>query len=328
MPWGRSVGESYQVKCQKLKDAQQRLAALTDDIQGITKQQGGAESKDQPRLKRELDDKYQEMDDVAKQIDDLNAELAVGDESPVVQRQVYRNAGNHWEDNLHRIDFAKVTKNVGEICQQLENQEGAALFLLQNSQAMGGKWGVRTIKDRLQDLGTWYPPLEFAFSPHQTVNSRDFLCAVAQKFNGSMDYDTESKLVTELIKKIYGALCGGQVFLIQIEIPYLDAKSTFLEWFVDQFWCPLVRQLPLVGETSPLVKVFAVITVRGTVHKACLPEHLCCPKRQFHSEKVLNLPLQKWTEAEIRNWLVRFSGLMSPAVGMTRPEVDQMAQSV
>ena len=329
------MSEQYQTKLKQLRDAQQRLAGLTADCQAITTQQGCAEPKEQPRLKRELDVKYQAMDEVAQQVDDLakqvndlKAQLAAEDESSVMRSQVYRGSFNNWEDNLHRIDFSKVTKNLGNICQRLEDQEGAALFLLQNSHAMGGKWGVRTIRDRLQELGTWYPPLEFVFLQHKPVNPTDFLFAVAQKFDGQMSQDPEPQIITDLIKKIYGALCGGYVFLIQIEIPYLDAKSTFLDWFVHQFWCPLVRQLPMVKDTSPLVKVFAVITVRGTIDKACLPEALCCPTQQFHSEKVLKLPLQKWTEVDIRNWLVKFSGLMSPAVGRTRPEIEQIARSI
>jgi hypothetical protein len=156
----------------------------------------------------------------------------------------------------------------------------------------------------------------------------DFLYAVAQRFDVQMSQNPEPQIVTELIKKIYGSLCGGNVFLIQIEIPYLDAKSTFLDWFVHQFWRPLVRQLPMVRITSPLVKVFAVITVRGNVDKACLPEDLCCPKQQFHSEKVSKLPLQKWTEEDICNWLVKFSGLMSLAKGLTHPEIEQIARAI
>jgi inactive STAND/Effector-associated domain 9 len=275
-----------------------------------------------------IEEQIQQLEEKIKTVEsEINSlKQASADESPVMQSQFYRSSFNNWEDNLHRIDFSKVTRKLGEICQRFEDQEGAALFLLQNSQAMGGKWGVKTIKNRLQELGTWYPPLEFVFSQHQTVNPTDFLCAVAQKFDGQMSQDPEPQIIIDLIKKIYGALCGGHVLLIQIEIPYLDAKSTFLDWFVHQFWCPLVRQLPMIGTTSPLVKVFAVITVRGNVDKACLPEALCCPKQQFHSEKVLKMPLQKWTEADIRNWLVKFSRLMS--VGHTRLQIEQIAQSI
>jgi inactive STAND/Effector-associated domain 9 len=280
---------------------------------------------DIPAIEEQVQQLAEKIKTVESEID--ASKRASADENQILQRQVYRDSFNNWEDNLHRIDFSKVTKNLG-ICQQMEDQEGAALFLLENSQTMGGKWGVKKIRHRLQELGTWYPPLEFVFSQHQTVNPTDFLCAVAQKFDGQMSQAPEPQIIIDLIKKIYSALCGGHVLLIQIEIPYLDAKSTFLDWFIHQFWCPLVRQLPMIGRTSPLVKIFAVITVRGKVDKVCLPEAWCCPRQQFHSEKVLKLPLQKWTEADIRNWLVKFSGLMSPAVGLTRPEIEQLAQSI
>jgi inactive STAND len=286
-------------------------------------------SAEKPLLVEQANQLEEQINVLTNEIDELRKVSASVDKNPVLQSQAYRGSCNNWEDNLYRIDFAKVAKDLGKICGQLEDQEGAALFLLQNSQAMGGKWGVQTIRNRLQGLGTWYPPLEFVFSQHQTVNPMDFLCALAQKFDSQIGQSHETRIISDLIEKIYGALCGGHVFLIQIEIPYLDAKSTFLDWFIHQFWHPLVRQLPLACETSPLVKIFAVITVRGAVDKACLPDHLCCPKQKFDQEKVLKLPLQKWTEADIRNWLVKFSGLMSPAAaGLTRTEVENIAQSI
>jgi hypothetical protein len=35
----------------------------------------------------------------------------------------------------------------------------------------------------------------------------------------------------------------------------------------------------------------------------------CCTGDQFCREKILELPLESWEEAEIRDWLILFSGL-------------------
>jgi len=317
-------------------DSKQEILLIKEKYRaGLVKQYAGAyddlntnlDQSQRPVIEERIRQVAAKIKEVEEEIRALK--LASADESQVLQSQVYRESFNSWEDNLHRIDFSKVNKSLRSIYDRLDGKSGSALFLLQNSNAMGGKWGIKAIRDRLQDLGKdWYPPLEYAFPLHRSIHQADFLSEVAQKFNYQMSGDTEQKIITDLIEKIYGALYGGQVFLIQIEIPQLDAKSTFLDWFVNQFWCPLVRRLPTVSQTSPLVKIFAVVTVRGSVNKTCLSDELICPNRQFDGEKILNLPLQKWTEADICNWLVSFSGLMSPAIGMTKPEVENMARSI
>jgi hypothetical protein len=279
-----------------------------------------------PKIQENIEELEKDIEKVEAEIRALKSGLADGQQDR--QSKQYREVFNSWDDNLHRIDFSKVNKGLGTVCDSLEVEAGAALFLLQNSHAMGGRWGVKSIKNRLQELGDWYPPLEFVFAQHQIIHQDDFLNEVAQRFNYSMSQSNEQKVITDLIEKIYGALRGGQVFLIQVEIPHLDANSTFLEWFVNQFWCPLVRQLPRAKQTAPLLKIFAVLTVRGAVHKTCLPEKMLCPKRQLDDEKIVNLPLQTWTETDIRNWLIRFSGLMSSDSGMTRLEIENIARTI
>jgi hypothetical protein len=294
------------------------IAARSEDyeklIDQITRTNNDA---DRNRLNREAESILEEIENRERELKKLN--LSGGN---------YRQSSSHWEDNLYRINFSSVKTQLRNICQQIEDQEGAALFLLKNSQAMGGKWSLKLIEQSLQALGTWYPPLEFGFLQHQIANPADFLSAVAKRFDAQISENSETQTVTELIRKIYGALPAGHVFLIQIEIPYLDAKSTFLNWFIRQFWCPLVRELPVVSTISPQVKVFAVLKVRGTVDDACLQENLCCPQEQFDCERALELLLQPWTEVEIRNWLVQHSGLMSLAIGLTRPEVERIARTI
>jgi hypothetical protein len=246
-----------------------------------------------------------------------------------IKSKVYRGSFDSWEDNLHRIDFSKATKSLNTVCQRIEDKEGAALFLLKNSTAMGGKWCVKKIVNHLQNIGNWYPPIEFSFSPRPVINHTDFLYDIANKFGVQIDQSNEQQIINELIDKIYLALMGGgNIFMIQVDIPCLDAKSTFLDWFVNHFWNPLIQHMPRISQQSPLVKIFAVITVRGTVAKQCLPEILICKNPSFTGDKILEISLQKWTEKDICQWLISFSGLMLPAVGMTRSDIESMAQSI
>jgi inactive STAND len=247
----------------------------------------------------------------------------------VKKSKIYRESFADWEQNLHRIDFSKVNRNLAAICTEIEDSEGAALFLLKNSNVMGGKWCVQKIIKHVQDLGNWYPPIEFSFSSRPTISHTDFLYDAANKFEIKIDQVPEQQIINNLIDKIYLVLTGGgNIFMIQIDIPYLDANSTFLDWFVNCFWCPLVKQMPFASGKSPLVKIFAVITVRGAVHKQCLPDTLVCKKPPFANDRILEMPLQKWEEKDICKWLIKFSGLMLPAVGMSILEVELMAKTI
>ncbi len=247
----------------------------------------------------------------------------------VKKSKIYRELFADWEQNLHRIDFFKVNRNLTTICTEIEDSEGAALFLLKNSNAMGGKWCVQKIIKHIQNLGNWYPLIEFSFSNRPTISHTDFLYDAAKTFEVKIDQVPEQQIINNLIDKIYLALTGGgNIFMMQISIPYLDANSTFLDWFVNCFWCPLIQRMPMASNKSPLVKIFAVITVRGAVHKQCLPDTLLCNKPPFAKDKILEMPLQKWEEKDIFKWLIKFSGLMLPAVGMSVLEVELMAKTI
>ncbi|NES24532.1 MAG: hypothetical protein F6K41_37900 [Symploca sp. SIO3E6] len=42
----------------------------------------------------------------------------------------------------------------------------------------------------------------------------------------------------------------------------------------------------------------------------------------------MEIPLETWTEEEIRNWLFNFSGLTAPKIGLSAPEIEAMAKSI
>lgn len=267
-----------------------------------------------------------------KEIKDLNQEIEnykVVDKQDARSYDIYH---SHWEESLPKIDFKSSKVIIDEVLEKLgRNQEKSALFLLQNSAPMEGELCVGYINSRLrlQDIGTWKAPCIADFLPHQVPTRLDFLNKFANQFEvPSIDISTQD-YTHAILDKICGSLWGSDVLLIQVGLYRLDAQDTFLEWFVNDFWQALVQQkLSERSRDHPFIKVVGVITIRSRVAKSYLPSALCCKKQTFDGGKILELPLKKWTETDISDWLFRFSKLTEPQVGLTRVDIERMANSI
>lgn len=221
--------------------------------------------------------------------------------------------------------FLKLTspdqKIIDGVFKPFEEQRGAALFLLQQSRSMHGDLCIQHIKSVLQSLGTWTPPIEFEFLPYRPTNPSDFLNDLAGKFE--IKSAVGSPTPTEITEGICQSLQNGNVLLIQLGIYSINLGDNFLTWFIQQFWEQLINQLERLDQERPLIRVVSVISVGNIVPRECLPEALCCTLQRFDARKLLELPLQKWTEKEICLWLLKFSNL-----GLGRSEIEMMAKNI
>lgn len=105
-----------------------------------------------------------------------------------------------------------------------------------------------------------------------------------------------------------------------------EDKNSFLEWFVQDFWSELINQISVRRKQHPYIKIVGVIAVRNVVPKAALSPAVCCTKQTFDNIKMLELPLQKWSDKEIYEWLwkhFKLSGL-----GFDQSRIQQMAKSI
>lgn len=243
----------------------------------------------------------------------------------------HREAFRDWEDDLHKINFSRVESTLKPILNNLKRQEGSALFILSKSRSMGGKWCVRKIKYRIQeDLGVLGKPCEVGFSSSQTVEPRTFLNSLA----GEIGLDPQVNqanihgYVQAIIEHILDSLISGQIFLMEVSIYTLNQRDAFLKWFVNEFWMPMVSRLPAVSSQKRRIRLMAILSVQNSIPKACLPSTICCKKKDFDGGKLLELPLQKWTENEIHDWLFDFSGLTAQSEPLTNDAIAQMAQNI
>jgi hypothetical protein len=269
------------------------------------------------------------IDDLNQEIEELETEIKKLRTSKLEIGENFRGYSLEWEERLPEINFSKSKKIIRAIFDRFEDhQDGQAVFLLQRSRSMGGDLCIKHIRTLLQRMGTWYPPCEYGFPPHQQTNPIDFLNALASQFDAEPVKSITQHAIQEIVRKVCHPLRSGNVLLIHIEIYSLEIQDSFLEWFVNVFWNALVQQISIHRQDHPLIKLVAVIAVRGVVPKSHLHSALCCNKQKFDGRKILELPLEKWKETEICHWLWKFSGLDAPHIGRTRSEIEQIAKTI
>ena len=264
------------------------------------------------------------IDGLEREIKKLESELELELESERLKSSAksYNEAFKKWEENFYKINFKQAGKILGDILSRFEDKEGAVFFLLQNSQTMGGKWCINKLEKFLQGEGVWNRPYRVGFSSWEQPSPEDFL----KRLGGELGVEEPS--AQTIIDKIFKSLQSGSIVFLELTLFTASTDDNLLDWFFKYFWVPLVAKLSDVCQEHPLVKFVAVVAVNDSVSENCLAPELYCTEQSFSSNKVLNLPLQEWTEAEIKTWLLRYSELNAPNVGRTPQEMGKMAKSV
>jgi hypothetical protein len=182
---------------------------------------------------------------------------------------------------------------------------------------MGGVLCIKHIEAYLQQIGTLID-YKFGFPPGEENDPLGFLNKLAVKYNVPPENQASSAYIEKIIQAIATSLRPGNILFLQVTIYDLDAQDAFIEWIVQHFWHRLIDQMVALRQTYPRIRVIGVIAVEVEVPKFCLATSLCCKKNNFDGRKILALHLEKWTEEEIADWLINFSGLDLPPVQIQR----------
>lgn len=243
-----------------------------------------------------------------------------------------------WTTHLPKINFSEAVEIFERIVERLDLEEGgAAFFLLQDCHSMGGKWCVARLKEMLDTSDFRYYPIEF--SPEARLDERGLLSRLGQylgcdPFPDEQDQELYLEAVRAyaqtVIRKICTSLQSGTVIFIELKVwDMLCLEERFLPWLLRELWVPLVRdEWPRTMEDYPLAKLFIVVSAHSAFTSGYLPPSLASTADQFDREKIVELPLRAWTPEEIRRWLLKFSGLTDPQIGIKSPEIKQMAKLI
>jgi len=311
---------------QRIREKQQTLAVLLQQYKASEAQKRSALS-DADKIT--IDIKGQQ---IWTAIEKTQAEIEVLQAATQkMSARGYRQVSRSWEENLHKINFSEVEALLSPILVDLKRTEGSALFLLERSSDMGGRWCAQKIRYQIEsNLGILSPPCEIGFTNYQRADSVEFLNKMAEHFAVDIQPSAENigDCIQALLDKIVHSLISGQTFLIEVNLFALAPQDNFLEWFVNDFWRALISRLPAVAADKRMVRLMAIISVAGSIPEPCLPGRICCESTAISDGKMLNLPLRTWTESEICDWLFNFSGLTAHLAHLPGLDIEQMAKNI
>lgn len=296
-----------------------QLTAATNQLIATT------DRADQEIIKERISQLENEMRELSKEINQLRLPL----QSENVR---HRQLSDQWEEDFHKIDYRRVGAVLNQVFRPLKRQEGSALFLIQKGNTMGGKLCVQKIKHAIQgDLGRGIVTRNIGFPSHQIPDIDIFLSRLEEYYieKHTPEVDSGSIRIQTLTRKIFDSLQSGQIFCIELELFTLSQQSTFLESFVNDFWLPFINQLASVSNESRRIRLIGILSVLGSVPESCLPETICHQEQRLNDRgTIIELPLERWTETDISDWLFDFSGLNSGVPGLTDTEIFTMAQTI
>jgi hypothetical protein len=249
------------------------------------------------RLKRKLN----EFD---KRIDDLGHQLYGNDLNGDANRR-----SRALEEKLPKIDFKKQIGIVKNILEQF-TEDGAALFLINDSLNMAGDLFRLEFKKMLEEETTDLKHYETAFSIGRRLDEIGFL----QGLGGHLGIDkieNEREYLT-VIDKFLGFIENGSIVFIELrKINLLSNREDFFSWLVNNFWKTLVEKLPLICQFKDIEQVkFIFLAMSDTdICKEYAKLSCFCTEVEFDKYKILEIPLKEWTEKDIRDWLTKHSGL-------------------
>jgi hypothetical protein len=270
------------------------------------------------RLKRQIDS-YE------KEIQDTEHELKGLELTPI---RSHHHRQLHWDDHLPHIDFQRATKWFKHVIDDFPEEGGAAAFLIQNSNTMGGQWLLRRMTSFLDIPGETidFKHYPIVFQPYEQLSPADFLTKIGQRVG--IPPSSDNSYSSEIITRICQSLQSASVVFIEVEIRQnIAQREDFITWFLKDFWATLIRKWRQSSQQLPMIRMMVVIVAHSPVPTDCF-SHLRCTYDQPDSEHLLELPLERWQEQDIRHWLFRYSGLTNPAIGITKAQIDQMAKHI
>ncbi|MBW4687764.1 MAG: hypothetical protein KME40_22310 [Komarekiella atlantica HA4396-MV6] len=249
------------------------------------------------RLKRKLDNLDKKVDELERQLysNDLNADA--------------NRRSRALEDKLPKIDFKKQITTVKNILEQF-TEDGAALFLINDSLNMAGDLFRLEFKKMLEEETTDLKHYEVAFSIGRRLDEIGFL----QGLGGHLGIDEieNEREYSTVIDKIFGFIGNGSIVFIELrKINLLSNREDFFSWLVNNFWKTLVEKLSLICQFKDIEQVkFIFLAMSDTdICKEYAKLSCFCTEIEFDKYKILEIPLKEWSEKDIRDWLTKHSGL-------------------
>lgn len=246
-----------------------------------------------------------------------------------------------WEEHISDIDYTEAFKIAHQIVDRFTNSDGGeALFLLQNTHMLEGRWCVRWLRQQFKSITADFKPYPIKPTAAGRMDTWTFLsrmgeylkCTAPTTSSGTAPDETLIRAYTQdLHETLYETLHMGSIVFIEVCTGVtLAYQNDFLIWFLEEFWKPLIQSLPKIRRNAPLVSIVGVITSQVPVRTEDPVPIPCCTPEIVDACQFLELPLRRWEKQEIQRWLVRFSGLTPHHIGHPNitDVIAQMANAI
>lgn len=230
------------------------------------------------------------------------------------------------QENLPYIDFKRAMGDFDDVLERFGTPVGAALFLLQNNSSMRGRLCVEQMRESLRKRpAVQVRQCPIMFSDEASPDARGLMHRLAGHFGEASTPDLD-QCAQAVIARICGWLQDNSIVFIEVyECDALPAQD--LSWFIDHFWVRLVQQLQTISQKYGNVLFVGVLVANGKI-RGKLPAELCCTRKQFSREKILELPLQNFKVSDIEGWLTTFAETLFPGIKPPLAERAQIAMRI
>jgi hypothetical protein len=98
---------------------------------------------------------------------------------------------------------------------------------------------------------------------------------------------------------------GDRVLILVKDCHLLVDPQSFLSWFVDRFWKPLIEEIQdsVISEYG-LIRIVAILTCNSQIDDCHLTNIPFCTIENFNPYHMIDIPLSNWTVNDIQRWLM------------------------
>jgi hypothetical protein len=290
----------------QLSRKQLELAAIQADLETCqTKKQELKLNKDAEQLLREIDELEKTLSDLDVQSGEMTVKLPALD------------------NTLRKIDFSEARRVASQLSDTFEAQDGGfALLLLQRTTQQMGHYCCDAMLSSIFGCEMDVTCQKYKSNPYK-LNRVDFAdkkttvgtpTGFLEKISTPGGYSSSQDL--EILNQAFresfcNSLSSGDQILFQVKDWHsvMEPKS-FLRWFVEDFWKPLLDQVKrYVFPRCGRIKIVAVLTSNCPISPDYLSEVTLCPLDSWNPHHMIDVPLPNWTIADVQKWLMEVQKL-------------------
>jgi hypothetical protein len=289
-----------------------RLAALLQDLNKATDQLNSANDEvARNRFKR--------------QIELLENEYEEESGKRMSTARSLRQLDSEWKDRLPEIDYRKARKIAGHVHEKrFEQNFGAASFLIQNSDEMEGDLCVELLRQKFKINWSTLRHHRLEFHDETQINAAALVAGLKRWLGLDRSAENLDREIEMINREICGQLRNSSVIFVELYFgESLAHCREFLHWALTAFWRPLVAEARNAALNYFPIHTILVVRSAGVVYQRRQSPAFLCSEKQFDPHKLLDLPLQGWTEQEIGMWLRKCEGL-----DLDNEAIGRMAQRI